>query len=320
MSEPLKDAEIAPEAVQTEEKDVPFEERFSSVTDQEVEQVAGDTAEEPEASEVEKAAQEYLGDVEQEAPAAPAISPELAEVRGQVDLLKDQIIQMGRAEKVPEPEGGFDVSVLDDPSVQAHLAAAKESDDPNAMAKALAVIAQHVYEAQGESKVNTEVKALKEELADLKKTSQETTRRQQNQAMFVEGLKAAASLGQSEYELAKDFVEKQELESWNDHIQRHGATLEGYKPKSAYGKFLMQNPEFMATPKLMKAGMRLFVSELGLSGPSVASPVSKTAASAPVRGGGIEDTGGGDKLTPEQQILAGIKAAAARRNKARAFR
>ena len=86
MSEPLKDAEATPEAVPTDTKDVPFEEQFADVTDQEAtpeaEVAPEGTQDSEEVSPVAAASEEYLKSVQ------PAVAEPLPASGSEPEVVK----------------------------------------------------------------------------------------------------------------------------------------------------------------------------------------------------------------------------------------
>ena len=328
MSEPQKhtgDPSIFSATVKGEKVEN-FEESLQDVTDQEVvEEAVVETAEAevvaaPEPSEGESEEDRLVREVteqlgkkaREQAQPQPAVQPEVAHMEGRIQELKDQITQMGRAQSEPEPEGGFDFSLLESPEVLAQFEAAR--DDPAAQARMFGVIAQKVLEAnQGQDKVD----ALKQELDGLKQANQQEVQKQQNRQMFEAGVEAVKGLGGVPAALAKQFEASHELDHWNAHIAQHGPTLQGYQPKSILGLFLMEKPHFAATPDLMQAGAMYLASQIGSSGSTEAANISTTGTAAPTRGGSPET---GAEVTPEEGIQNAIMAAAnSKKARAKAF-
>ena len=312
------------------EKAEDFEAQFAAEPEQEVvEPEAEAPAEEvqpaqeavPEESEADRLVREAT---ERLSEAAKEVAPpsELSMTQREIQELKAQIAQMGKAQQVPEPERGADLSVLDDPGVQEQIRLAKESDDPNAWARAQAIIAQHMVEAQG----NPKMEALERKLEATLGAIQQQQRAQYSRQKFEEGLSAAKSMGGVPEALVKQFEANQELPALDAHV-RAGGTLEDYAPRSILGAWLLgrdqstnqPNVLFAGSPTLMKAGVGLLAQELTrASSPEVAS-VSTTAAGAPSRGGGMTNSGE-EELSPEEQILKGVlDAAEHRRSKGKAF-
>jgi len=255
---------------------------------------------------------------------APAVDPGAVAMQGQIDLLKDKIVQMGRAqEDVTEPEEGFDFSALEDESVVALYADAM--DDPKKLARMQGVIAQKVFEAsQGK---DNDVTALKAELDGLKQAAHQQQTAQHNQQVFAAGLQAAAGMGDTEYALVKQFVDNGELDHLKSHAIQHQGDMRGYVPKSALGVWFMgqdpstgqSNADFARSPSMLQAGIHLFAQ--GLTGtPTVAESASTTGAGVRAGSSSVGDQTVTNEEGSEDPVLAGILAAnAKRKGKAKAF-
>lgn len=250
----------------------------------------------------------------------PPVSSDTSRLEGRIEELKDQIRQMGKAQQQPEPEGGFDFSLLEDPEVLAHYEAAK--DDPAALARMQGVIAQKVLEAQGDRGQ----KALEGKVDTLLQALQQQQRVQYNRQVFEAGLDAAQNLGSVEAALVKQFNENRELAHLDAHM-RSGGKAEEYQPKSVLGLWLMgrdpvtkqPNAVFAGNPTLMQAGVKHLADQLKGGATRNVEGISTTGAAAPVKAGS-SDSETDEEMSPEDQIKQAIVAASAASKRPAAFR